>query len=301
MRAVLVSVCLLTLVGVSGAAFGQEGQSKEAVFERPQIDVSKESGPSQIVEKIPHLGKIKDCCGYPLGAVSSYRLSFYWLAWEADYAWEPRTIEIYTRDGMRIGAFPEAFVFELKLEGSGVLLDGRVLNYDGGCAYGMGTCFRTVDPKDHPMGAGVQGRPLQPFRSIAVDPRFIPIGTPIYVPELVGIELPDGTRHDGCLRADDQGGAIKQQKLDFFVESYRNFKFIADNLWWKLKATPHIEEPRCQYLRQPHERNWQNERIDYLAMKNGGAKIRAADKASLKKTARSRQQASAWAKRHRGH
>ena len=66
--------------------------------------------------------------------------------------------------------------------------------------------------------------------------------------------LPDGTRHDGCLRADDMGGAIKEHKLDFFVESYNNFKFIADNLWWHMKATPHLDEPRCEYLRLARRR-----------------------------------------------
>src|SRR6185437_11616948 len=92
-------------------------------------------------------------------------------------------------------------------------------NYDGDCNYGMGTCFKTLALAEHPLGAGVQGRPLVPFRSIAVDPRFIPIGATAYVPELVGALLPDGTRHDGCLRADDMGGAIKEHKIDFFVES----------------------------------------------------------------------------------
>lgn len=257
--------------------------------------VSKEA--PRPTDKIDHRGKIKECCGYPIGLPLSFRLSFYWLAWESDYAWEPRDTDIYTRDGLFIGRFPQAFVFELKLEGSGVLQDGRVLNYDGGCSYGMGTCFRTTDPGDHPLGAGVQGRALQPFRSIAVDPRYIPIGSTVWVPELAGIEMPDGTKHDGCLRADDQGGAIKQQKLDFFVESYRNFKFIADNLWWKLKATPHLEEPRCAYLRVPSERDRLNERIDYLTMKFGGAKMRAATAAALKKIAHSRQKATAWVKR----
>ena len=145
-------------------------------------------------------------------------------------------------------------MFELKLEGSGILRDGRVLNYDGECNYGMGTCFKTLALDQHPLGAGVQGRPLVPFRSIAVDPRFIPIGATVYVPELVGVLLPDGTRHDGCLRADDMGGAIKEHKLDFFVESYNNFKFIADNLWWRMKATPTLEEPRCAYLKPARRR-----------------------------------------------
>lgn len=270
----------------------EEAEKKEAFTE-----TSKDAG-SQLRDKIPLRAKIKECCGYPLSLPGDFRLSFYWLAWESDYALEPYDTSIYTRDGFLIGRYPVGFVFELKLEGSGVLLDGRVLNYDGLCNYGMGTCFRTVDPKDHPLGAGVQQRPLEPFRSIAVDPRYIPIGSPVYVPELVGIVLPDGTRHDGCLRADDQGGAIKLHKLDFFVESYKNFKFIADNLWWKLKATPHLEEPRCEYLRLHFERERTNDHTDYLVLRHGGGKLHQAAKASLKKTQRERQKALAWTRKH---
>src|SRR5689334_16107971 len=189
---------------------------------------------------MPLVAKVKECCGYPLSLKEGFRLSFYWLAYESEYANEPRDTDIYTKQGYFIGRFPSAFVYELKLEGSGILQDGRVINYAGECNYGMGTCFRTLDSREHPLGAGVQGRSLTPFRSIAVDPKMIPIGAPVYVPELVGVVMPDGTRHDGCLRADDMGGAIKNGKLDFFVESYFNFKFIGDNLWWRLKATPHL-------------------------------------------------------------
>ena len=213
--------------------------------------------------KLPVRAKVKECCGYPIGQSKDYRLTFYWLAYEAEYANEPYDTDIYTTDGFWIGRYPNAFVYELNLEGSGILRDGRVLNYDGQCRYGVGTCFKALSIDEHPLGRGVQARALFPFRSIAVDPRFIPIGSPVFVPELVGVRLPDGTRHDGCLRADDQGGAIKLHKMDFFVESYFNFKFLADQLWWRLKATPHLDEPRCEYLRLNHAREHDNEYCDY--------------------------------------
>jgi 3D (Asp-Asp-Asp) domain-containing protein len=249
-------------------------------------------------EKLALRGKVKECCGYPVGAREGFRLSYYWLAYESEYANEPYDTAIYTRQGFFIGKFPSAFVYELKLEGSGILSDGRVLNYDGECAYGMGTCFRTLELDEHPLGAGVQGRRLEPFRSIAVDPRFIPIGAPVYVPELVGALMPDGTRHDGCLRADDMGGAIKQHKLDFFVESYFNFKFIADNLWWRMKATPHLDEPRCEYLRLRDPRERENERSDWASLHRRLASARRAEKIAAQKTRRNRAIAQAWLKRH---
>ena len=249
-------------------------------------------------DKLPLVGKVKECCGYPIGVKEDFRLSFYWLAYESEYANEPYDVDIYTRHGFFIGRFPSAFVYELKLEGSGILRDGRVLNYDGECNYGMGTCFKTLELAEHPLGAGVQGRSLEPFRSIAVDPHVIPIGAPVYVPELVGLELPDGTRHDGCLRADDMGGAIKQHKLDFFVESYFNFKFLADNLWWRLKATPHLEEPRCEYLRLHAPRERVNEQTDWAELHKRHAPLRMAEKVALRKIKRNRAIAQAWLKRH---
>jgi 3D (Asp-Asp-Asp) domain-containing protein len=255
-------------------------------------DASKWTGSEP--DKLPHVPKIKECCGYPLSEREGFRLSFYWLAYESEYANLAYDTDIYTRSGFFLGRYPSAFVYELKLEGTGVLNDGRVINYDGECGYGMGTCFRTLDLAQHPLGTGVQGRPLVPFRSVAVDPRFVPIGATLYVPELVGIQMPDGTRHDGCLRADDMGGAIKEHKLDFFVESYFNFKYIADNLWWRMKATPHVDEPRCAYLAlgQPRERD--NERSDWGQVHAKWRQARAKERAALAKVHRNRQAAQRW-------
>jgi hypothetical protein len=120
----------------------------------------------------------------------------------------------------------------------------------------------------------------------------------VYVPELVGVLLPDGTRHDGCLRADDMGGAIKEHKLDFFVESYNNFKFIADNLWWRMKATPTLEEPRCAYLKlhDGHERD--NDHSDWIALHQRFKQRRMAEKLALRKAARNRAMAKAWLVHH---
>jgi 3D (Asp-Asp-Asp) domain-containing protein len=254
----------------------------------------------RVPDKVALTAKVKECCGYPIAEQEGFRLSFYWLAYESDYANEAYDVPIYTRRGYYIGSFPSAFIFELKLEGSGVLRDGRILNYDGDCNYGMGTCFKTLALDQHPLGAGVQSRPLVPFRSIAVDPRYIPIGAPVYVPELVGALMPDGTRHDGCLRADDMGGAIKEHKLDFFVESYFNFKFIADNLWWRMRATPLLDEPRCEYLRAHDPRERDNEHSDWASLHKNLKQRRMAEKLALRKTARNRAMAKAWLARHSG-
>ena len=222
----------------------------------PEVAADGEAGAAAIAKeaagffpKVELRGKFKERAGYPLAERGGYSMSSYWLAWESEYASEPYDIDIYTRQGFRIGRFPRAYIFELKMEGSGILRDGRVINYDGACSYGIGTCFTQLDPREHPLGQGGQRRVLTPFKSVAVDPRFVPLGTTLYVPELRGLVLPNGTTHDGCVRADDTGGNIRRHELDFFVESYDNYKLLEDRLWNDHHVTPHIEEPRCDYLR----------------------------------------------------
>jgi hypothetical protein len=129
------------------------------------------------------------------------------------------------------------------------MMDDRVINYTGPCKYGYGTCFETLDQKQFPFGRGAGQRPLIPFKSVAVDPRVIQIGEPLYIPEFDGLTLPDGSIHDGCVRADDTGGGIKKRKMDFFVVTYGNFRFLLDQLLGVSWITPHVESPRCEYLR----------------------------------------------------
>lgn len=74
----------------------------------------------------------------------------------------------------------------------------------------------------HAGGGGATGndslgcRPI-PMRTMAVDPRYIPRRTRLFIPETVGMRMPDGTVHDGYWYASDTGGAIKGQKIDFYT------------------------------------------------------------------------------------
>jgi 3D (Asp-Asp-Asp) domain-containing protein len=203
-------------------------------------------------------GKDKRCCGYPLVGDLQWRISFYWLAMEADYDEQDEvgkesleSTNLYDKRGGYLGTYSERFSWHLRMEGTGVTLDGRILNTSGHCPVGFGTCFSTMNGDTHPFGRGAGWRPLVPFKSVAVDPRLIAIGEPIYVPELDGLLLPDGSVHDGCVRADDTGGHIKVRKMDFFVVTQENFKFLDDELYGVDWITPNVEDPRCQYLRDP--------------------------------------------------
>jgi 3D (Asp-Asp-Asp) domain-containing protein len=244
MSRVCAAAALLVLIAVAPASADDSKLGKEGV-------ATAERGAIR--------GKNKLCCGYPLVTELEWALRFYWIANETDFDEKheiPKDddlekVNIYTRDGIYLGTYPDKFAWHLRMEGTGVLADGRVINYHGKCRYGYGTCFEVMDPATHPYGRGAGPRPLVPFKSVAVDPRFIAIGEPFYVPEFDGMVLPDGGRHDGCVRADDTGGGIKKKKMDFFVVTYANFRFLLDQLWGVIWITPHIEAPRCEYLRDP--------------------------------------------------
>ena len=225
--------------------------------------LAKEDMPLQAKATIR--GKNKLCCGYPLVDDLQWALRFYWLVLESDYAdpdgdnvpksgrgkMVPVTtrVDLYTPLGFFLGRVSERLAWALRLEGSGLMADGRVINYTGKCPFGYGTCFEQLDVEEHPFGRGAGARPLIPFKSVAIDPRLVPIGEPIYVPEFDGMVLPDGSIHDGCVRADDTGGGIKKRKMDFFVVTYGNFRFLLDQLMNVTWITPHVAAPRCEYLR----------------------------------------------------
>jgi 3D (Asp-Asp-Asp) domain-containing protein len=75
-------------------------------------------------------------------------------------------------------------------------------------------------PAKGEFGDGVEGYRLVPFRTIAVDKALFPIGSLLFIPEAVGIEitLPDGSKskHDGYFFAADVGGSIKGNHIDVF-------------------------------------------------------------------------------------
>ncbi len=119
----------------------------------------------------------------------------------------------------------------LSLEGSGRLRDGRVLNFEERCSCarpghgGSRICYQVLDAGKYPWGRGgaASGRlqPLKPFRSVAVDPAVIPLGTVLFIPAWAGRRAPDGRLLDGCFRAEDTGRLIKRFRLDLFVGTHR--------------------------------------------------------------------------------
>ncbi len=118
-----------------------------------------------------------------------------------------------------IASVSHEFANQLAIQGTGKLHDGRILNIWGRCKCSNSPCFKVTENQ---WGTAGSNHPLQPFRTVAVDPKVVKLGTLLYVPLLEGRTMPGrapwgGYVHDGCVVADDTGGHIDGHRLDLFV------------------------------------------------------------------------------------
>jgi 3D (Asp-Asp-Asp) domain-containing protein len=124
-----------------------------------------------------------------------------------------------------IARVTQRFHDQVCVQGSGRLAPSGTVSFakrDCACAAvcprtGQKICFERLDPARFPSGRGATGGPIIPLRSVAVDTSVIPLGTAIYVPELVGLPRVDGSPHDGCFVAEDRGLKVVGRHLDVFT------------------------------------------------------------------------------------
>ena len=133
----------------------------------------------------------------------------------------PDLVPLYDKTCNVLGNVARPFAAQLALQGTGRLRDGRLLNVAGKCSCPRTPCFHVLPPH-RKWGMGGGGQPLEPFRTVAVDPKRIKLGTLLYVPILDGVRMPGrapvgGFIHDGCVVAGDTGGGIQGAQLDLFV------------------------------------------------------------------------------------
>jgi 3D (Asp-Asp-Asp) domain-containing protein len=145
----------------------------------------------------------------------------------------PDLVTLYAGGGTcaPIAEVSRAFATQLAVQGTGKLHDGRVLNIWGACNCKRTPCFKVTQAQ---WGTAGSGKPLQPFRTVAVDPRIVKLGSLLYVPLLEGRTMPGrqpwgGYVHDGCVIADDTGGHIAGNRIDLFVG--RKAYLVGLGLW----------------------------------------------------------------------
>jgi uncharacterized protein YabE (DUF348 family) len=84
-------------------------------------------------------------------------------------------------------------------------------------AYTAGPESTGKSPGDRYYGVTSSGRTVKSFHTIAAPPE-IPIGTKVYIPELVQFWAQRGVSIDGIFTVEDRGGAIKGNKIDIYME-----------------------------------------------------------------------------------
>jgi 3D (Asp-Asp-Asp) domain-containing protein len=188
------------------------------VQNKPEVSISRHDAPTIDDTK-------------PLG---QFNMTFYYVIGEDEVKKKPAAndnetelasiedtkVSLYEAGSCKeIAAVTPEFASQLAIQGTGKLNDGRVLNIWGRCACGHSPCFKVTANQ---WGTAGTNHPLQPFRTVAVDPRVVKLGSLLYVPLLEGRVMPGrppwgGFVHDGCVVADDTGGHIDGNRLDLFV------------------------------------------------------------------------------------
>ena len=171
-----------------------------------------------------------------------FKLTYYHVAQEAsEPIAEKLDWPIYSADCAQIITFTtRTFHNELSLEGTGLLRDGRLVNFESRCSCAragykkLRTCYVVLDREAFPWGRGASLNnaffPLRPLYSVAVDPTLIPIGTEVFLPDLAGRIGPEGTPLSGCFRAEDAGHNIKGKRLDLFTGLPTTTQWLQRNL-----------------------------------------------------------------------
>lgn len=172
---------------------------------------------------------IQNC--FAMTKIGNFKPTFYWVALERESNTK-KTKPIKDMKGNIITYVTESFYKELVMEGTGRLLDGRIINFAGKVQKPDGNIEIRflICPPEAPYGYGAidLAIPLIPFRSIAVDPNVVPLKSKIYIPKVVGMPLPDGSKHDGYFIASDVGAAIINKRIDMFT-SYGDQSFVFEN------------------------------------------------------------------------
>ncbi|KAJ1553343.1 hypothetical protein HK096_008230, partial [Nowakowskiella sp. JEL0078] len=155
------------------------------------------------------------------------KLTMYWVSQEGtadvdnsgkklNLGTGPKTSTLKSCSGKVLANVDAATLAKAKMEGTIKLANGQTYNLGS-----RNDCFQNTDD----WGVGSTGRALVPFVSVAVNDNTLKSKT-ILVDELVGVELPTGQIHNGCVRVDDSGWSFGNCQIDFLVGTYELYQNI---------------------------------------------------------------------------
>ena len=173
------------------------------------------------------------------------KLTYYWITFESDESGSgPKDTKLQTCSGQTIASVTYHYADRVRMEGTGKLNDGRVVNI-GGCDCGSGfRCFDVYDPRKYPWGIGSANNAIYPFSSVANND--YKVGTKLYVKAFDGFKLPGGQRHNGCFEVGDKGWGLGHNHIDFFAGREKYYHSIANVL---NRDTVDYQVSNCQVQR----------------------------------------------------
>jgi 3D (Asp-Asp-Asp) domain-containing protein len=193
--------------------------------------------------------------GIALGgrSLGVFRNTYYDFPNQADF--EGATVPLKNASCETIGQVPKAFFESVCVQGSGTLSSGATVSFakrDCSCAENcprtdQRICFDVLDSAKFPWGRGATGQAITPLLTVAVDSDVIPLGTPVYVPELDGLarDVEGNAVHDGCFIAQDRGVRVKGKHLDIFT-GHTSMTLLWNRLVPSNRGvTVILESPRC--------------------------------------------------------
>lgn len=129
--------------------------------------------------------------------------------------------DLLSVSGKRLVSLCENDYDQCVLQGSCWVDDGKKqVAYNYHLKKGGQHRFIKVDLDRCPFGYGVRSICLDPYFSVAADLNYYKPGDVIFVPRLVGAELPTGEIHNGFLIIRDSGSGVEgARRFDFFTGS----------------------------------------------------------------------------------
>lgn len=180
----------------------------------------------------------------PEAQAGTYKHTYYWAAHPQDADMTTPKMAVYNKKGKIIAHEPRDLIKKISLEGSGFLSDGRLVNIGCSCKF-PNVRFKVLNKKITPFGIDARGKPLIPFKSVAVDRKQIRLGSKMYIPKFDGLILPNGKRHNGCFIAADVGSAIHTNRIDIFSGYKSHYRKVQRKLKWPKSFKVYVHSNNC--------------------------------------------------------
>ncbi len=235
----------------SSAAEGPESAPPKAAHPAARTVGPARTAPASVTPPPVEPAKLE---GRVLG---KFRNTYYDFPSEADHEGDP--VALRSAKCNTIKMVPRGFHDAVCVQGSGLLASGATVSFakrDCACAElcprtQQKICFDELDRERFPWGRGALGQAITPLLTVAVDDTVIPMGSAVFIPELVGMPMGGGGQHDGCFVAQDRGMKVKGEHVDIFTGSEAVTKVWNQAVPSNRGVTVVLDSPRCE--RAPSE------------------------------------------------